>query len=170
MNKAILFAGVVGCSKSPTASYLSYKLNFPIINNDNIRTEVVEDMGAPNKEEYIKRRNERLMELLASKHDFIFDASIDRIHNELLTELKLNGYEYFIIIFNLSKEFVKKLYEAKGYLESLERIDVLFSEHEEFLKQNTAKDFIEISDKDFPHRLKIAYTASKKWVARINNS
>jgi adenylylsulfate kinase-like enzyme len=65
MNKFCLtFAGVVGSSKTPITNYLSGQLNLPVLNNDAIRTEVLEDLGEFNFDEYIKRRNERAESIL----------------------------------------------------------------------------------------------------------
>lgn len=74
----ITFSGPIGSSRTSIAYYLSWKLNIPIFNNDSIRTEVIEDTGLLNIQEYEKRRDERLKEIVEKNISFIYDASVDR--------------------------------------------------------------------------------------------
>lgn len=157
----ILFAGVVGCSKTPIANYLSTKLNLPVFNNDAIRTEVIEDLGRLDEKEHLKRRDNRLKETLEQNKSFILDASIDRVWKELQEKTKKFNYEPFIISLDLSKPFLKKLYRIKGYTESLERLDELISNHNNFLKEYKNQINLHITEKDFPKRLTKSYTALK---------
>ncbi len=74
----VTFAGCIGSSKTPIATYLSYKFGLPIFNNDALRSEIIEDFREFREDEYISRRNARCLELIESKKSFIFDASVDR--------------------------------------------------------------------------------------------
>ena len=109
----ILFSGVIGVSKTPIAYYLSYKLNLPVFNNDAIRTEVIEDLTYFSQEAYEKRQNARLFDLIESKRNFIYDASIDRSWNSLLDRFKKSSYQTYVISLDLSKRFIERLYKNK---------------------------------------------------------
>src|SRR3972149_2694511 len=93
----ITFAGAVGSSKTPIAYYLSWKLGIPIINNDAIRTEVMEDVGFFDEEEYKKRRDSRIQELLKKSTSLIFDSSIDREWVNYEQAINAAKYKTFII-------------------------------------------------------------------------
>lgn len=160
----ITFAGVVGSSKTPIAYFLSSKFNLPILNNDAIRSEVLEDLKKFDQEEYIKRRDERIQGCLEKNTSFIYDASVDRewkTYKELLIKFK---YKWFIISLDLSKGLVKKLYKAKNYHESQERIDQLLSDHEIFLDQYNDEITLQISDQEFPSRLALSYETIHKLI------
>ncbi len=153
----ITFAGVVGSSKTPISNYLSTKLNLPVFNNDAIRTEIIEDLWYFDIDEHIKRRNIRLEEIINIGESFICDVSIDREWDKFKDKLLSNNYDFFIISLNLSKKLLIKLYKSKEYFESLDRIDELINDHNVFL-DNYSKDItLNITDKDFLDRLKIAY-------------
>lgn len=160
----ILFAGVPGSSKTPIAYYLSCHFGWPIFNNDTIRTEVTEDLGSFDQKEYLKRRDERLGKLLDKGGNFILDASIDRIWDELKPKLSEHDYEYFIINIELSKEFAEKLYKNKGYHWALEYIDQLFDEHQKLLAKVSVDIDLNISESDFSNRLEIARKAVESWL------
>jgi len=164
MKKCILFAGATGCSKTPVAVYLSFKLNLPIFNNDAIRSEVIEDLKKFDEEEFIRRRDKRIEELVKSGTSFILDASIDRQAGRVKETLRENGYQYFVISFNLSPDFIKKLYHLKGYNESLKRIDEILSDHENFLRENGDIVGLAIDDRSFPDRLKLAIEAARNFI------
>ena len=70
----ITFAGAVGSSKTPIAHFLSLRFGLPIFNNDAIRTEVLEDLGVFDEEEYKRRRDTRLKELAEKNVSFITKA------------------------------------------------------------------------------------------------
>ncbi len=164
MNKiCITFAGAVGSSKTPIANYLSYKLNLPIFNNDAIRTEVIEDFSIFNKDEYLNRRNARGKEIIGNGKSFIYDASVDREWKQLKEWLDEANYKYFIISLDLSPDFLKKLYAAKQYNESLERIDQIISDHENFIKNHSDKIALHIDDSTFYDRLEMSYRAAKQF-------
>ncbi|MBI5071549.1 hypothetical protein HZB93_01495 [Candidatus Falkowbacteria bacterium] len=166
MNKKILitFAGAIGSSKTPIANYLSCKLNFPVLNNDAIRTEVLEDLSFFNEEEYIKRRDERIHAVLENNPAIIYDASVDREWKNWEDKIVKAGYKIFIISLDLSKDFLVELYKIKGYHESAQRIDQFFSDHEEFVKNYGHLVNLRITDENFKNRLEFAYLAVSEWL------
>jgi hypothetical protein len=161
MKLCIVFAGAIGCSKTPVANYLSYKLNLPILNNDSIRTEVVEDLKKINQKEYLKRRDKRLEEIFKNGISFIYDSSIDREYKLFEEVIKKSGYQYKIISFDLSENFLKNLYKIKKYHESAKRLKQLVKDHDDFLKNSGLKISAHITDKNFKNRLEISYKAVK---------
>ena len=166
MNQKVLitFAGAVGSSKTPIAYYLSWKLNIPILNNDTMRTEVIEDLGFFDEQEYRIRRDHRISEVLKGGQSIIYDASIDREWKNWEGTIKKSGYEVFIISLDLSKDFLSELYTIKGYHESMARIDELFNDHEEFLKSYRHIVNLSIVDKDFKNRLDLTYSSVEDWL------
>ncbi len=159
----ITFAGAVGSSKTPISNYLSTKLNLPIFNNDAIRSEVIEDLEIFDSEEHLKRRNARLEEIIKNKHSFICDVSIDREWEEFRKKLISSNYICFIISLDLSKMLLTKLYQAKQYFESLEHINELIQDHDNFLNKYSDDVNLHITDKDFINRIHISYNAAKKY-------
>ena len=172
MNKdnkiCITFAGAIGSSKTPIANYLSTKLSLPIYNNDAIRSEVIEDLGAFDPDEYIKRRNLRLSEIAENGVSFIYDASVDREWGKFKKQLQSNGYKYFIISIDLSQDFLKKLYRTKGYLKTLKRIDELVNDHNIFLEKYSNDITVHITKDDFKQRLKKSYKKILEWIETIH--
>lgn len=165
MNKiCITFAGAVGSSKTPIANYLSYKLNLPIFNNDSIRTEVIEDFSIFNEDEYLSRRNARGKEIIKNGKSFIYDASVDREWKQLKEWLDEANYQHFIISLDLSPDFLKKLYEAKQYNESLEQIDQNITDHENFIKNHADEIALHIDGSTFYDRLEISYRTAKEFI------
>ena len=161
----ITFAGVPGSSKTPIAYYLSWNLGLPIYNNDAIRTEVQEDLLKFDQELYLKRRDERGKRLISSGRSFIYDASVDREWSHLSELLKENDYKFFIISLDLSRELIEKLYEAKGYKETPEGLNLLLQQHQVFLKNQQELIGIHISDSDFSNRLELSLDAVRTtWV------
>lgn len=160
----ITFAGAVGSSKTPISNYISTKTNLPIFNNDAIRSEVIEDLGYLDNEEQLKRRKNRLNDILKSGVSFITDASIDRNWEKFKEQLKNNNYQRFIISMNLSKKLLTKLYKAKKYTESLAYIDKLLEDHKKFLEKYSKDVGINIDDKKFPNRLEEVFQAVKSWL------
>ena len=164
-NKYIIaFAGAVGSSKTPISSFLSWKLGLPVFNTDAIRSEVIEDFGELDREEVMKRVGQRLRELVESEKSFILDASIDRKWGEYETEFLRSGYEMFLVSMDLSKEKLTELYKAKEYVESLQRVDQLVLDHDEFLKKYGKIVNLSITDDTFLNRLEMVESAVKKWV------
>lgn len=161
----VTFAGAVGSSKTPIATYLSWNLGLPVFNNDAIRSEIAEDLGSCPLDEYIKRRLERTPKLLAYNRSFIHDASVDREWDRLKEVLDGAGYDVFVISLDLSRELLEKLYLAKGYHESLERLDQLMADHATFLDRYQSVVGCTITDETFSHRLEMAREEVEKWIA-----
>lgn len=164
MKKVILFAGAVGSGKTPISNYLSYKLNLPIYNNDAIRSEVIEDLWELDSQEHIKRRDQRLKELLNSNISFIADFSIDRIRDSFKEELKQRKYQRYLISIDLSKDFLTQLYQNKKYTESLLLLNQIFEDHEKFLKKYKNDVNLSINNDNFKERLELAYQGAKQYL------
>lgn len=168
MNKiCITFAGAIGSSKTPITNFLSTKLNLPVFNNDAIRSEVSEDLGIFDSNEHLKRRNERLKEIIENGVSFICDLSVDREWKEFRKQLTLNKYQYFIISLDLSKDFLTRLYKSKDYLESLKIIDKVINDHAIFLNDYKKDVGLHITDSDFKSRCNISYQETMKWIKKI---
>ena len=165
----ITFAGAVGSSKTPISNYISTKLSLPIFNNDVIRSEVIEDLGVFDANEHIKRRNLRLKEIVESGISFICDASVDREWKEYKKQLEFNGYKWFIISIDLGKDFLKKLYEAKGYFESLQRLDDLINDHNKFLHEFSDDINMHITENEFEKRLQVSYEKISAWIKALKD-
>lgn len=160
----ITFAGCVGSSKTPISNYLSTKLNLPIFNNDAILSEIIENKGFWDVEEHRKIRDRRLKEVLDSWISFIADISIDREWIGFKEQLSKYTYKYFIISLDLSKELLIKLYQAKGYDESLKRLDTLLQDHEKFLERFSDDVGFSISDDQFLNRLELSLKNVDDWI------
>lgn len=167
MKKCILFAGPIGCSKTPVAIYLSWNLGLPVFNTDAIRIEVVEDKMKYlfEDEEYLKRRNERANRLVRLGNNFIFDASMDRTWEETKKELAENGYQYFIISFDLSYDFWRKLSKAKHYENDEEVFKKVYQDHLDFVKENKGIVGLTITDQNFKDRLELSLKAAQKFLS-----
>lgn len=161
----VIFAGPVGSSKSPIASFLSYSFNLPIFRTDDIRSEVNENFLHPDEEEFQKRRKERLHELILKGGSFILDASMDREWKNYKDLIAREGYRVFTISMDLSKDFLLKLLETKGYNESLKNIDRLLDEHNEFLSEYKEIVNLQITDESFKDRLELSKKELKKWLS-----
>lgn len=168
MNKplCILFAGAVGSSKTPIANHLSWNLNLPIFNRDAIRTEVREDTLVIEKDPEIfhQRANERLEKLIGTKISFILDSSMDRRYKEIKEGLIKNGYDIFLISIDITKEYLLKLYEAKGYIQSKSEVDRFIEEHNKFLREYGKEVNVVINDSNFGDRLEICLKALKGYI------
>lgn len=162
----ILFAGPVGCSKTPVAYYLSWNLGLPIFNNDAIRTEVHEDtlLTNLNQDLFEERRDARLKKLINSKSSFILDASIDRIWPELKKLLQERGYQYFIISYNINVNLLEELYKAKEYESSREQIEKWHTDHQNFLREYGQEVAFTIDNEIFSQRLKKSLEKAKKFI------
>lgn len=164
MKYLILFAGAVGSSKTPIATYLSWNLGLPIWNTDAIRSEVIEDLGELDPERHQHLRDERLQAALLNDHSLIADVSIDRIWKDYSSSPILDDYTTFIISLDLSRELLERLYIAKGYTESLKRIDALVQDHTDFLDQFSSQVDLAITDETFPNRLDLCLDAVQTWM------
>lgn len=162
----ITFAGVVGSSKTPIASWLSWNLALPLYNNDAVRSEVQEDLFRADETEHRRRRDERIKLIVERRADFICDASMDREWVNVKPRLIEAGYRWFIINLNLSQDFLIKLYTAKNYSESRQRLDQLLQEHEAFVQKFQSDIGLTITDREFPRRLEVSLSAVKGWLGR----
>lgn len=160
----ITFAWAVWSSKTPITNYISTKLNLPIFNNDAIRTEVIEDLWEFNQEEYTKRRNSRLKDILDSNISFIYDASVDREWLKFKEQLMIRNYKWYIVSLDLSKDLLARLYLSKEYHESLKRIDELINDHKIFIENNSQDINLHISNEQFDNRIQIGYENILKWI------
>ena len=168
MKYIVAFTGVVGSSKTPIANYLSGVFGLPSFNADAVRSEVIEDKLSYDIPEVEKRFVERLTSLIKKGESFILDASIDRKFSEYKHKLDESGYELFLINLDLSREFLVKLYEAKGYDESLKRLDQLLIDHKKFLEEFGDLVNIRVDDNAFPGRLVIVEEALRSWLATFS--
>jgi hypothetical protein len=161
----VFFAGAVGSSKTPMAHYLSCKFNLPIFSNDAVRTEVAEDLSAPDQTEYEKRRDKRLAEILEKGYSFIYDASIDRQWGNKHRLLQDRNYKWFIVSLDLSKDFLLKLYKVKGYGDiSSDGMERLISDHDNFLRNFGQEVNARITDQNFHDRLEVSAKALARWL------
>ena len=163
----ITFSWPVGCSKTPISNYLSTKLNLPIFNNDAIRSEVIEDLWMLDNQEHIRRRDLRLNEIIKSGISFICDLSIDRHWNLFKKQLTDNNYKFYIISIDLSKELLIKLYNRKGYTESLISIDKFIEDHKMFLEKYSHEINLHIQDENFKNRCELSYNQLNDWLIYI---
>ena len=166
MKYIVSFTGVVGSSKTPIANYLSGVFGLPSFNADAVRSEVIEDKLNYDIPEVEKRFVERLTNMIRKGDSFILDASLDRKFSEYKQKLDESGYKLFLINMNLSREFLVKLYEAKGYADSLKRLDQLIIDHEKFLKEFGDLINVRIDDEMFLKRLEIVENELRKWLLK----
>jgi hypothetical protein len=160
----VTFAGAAGSSKTPIANYLSGRLNLPVFNNDSLRTEVTEDLGVFNEDEYLKRRDECVRFILKSGFSFIYDASVDRQWKILRQWLEENNYDWFIIGLDLSRDFLVNLYKIKNYDATLFNLDRFIIDHQKFLNEHDQEVGVHISDDQFNNRLNIALEAVRNFI------
>ena len=158
----ITFAGVPGSSKTPIAHHLSWNLGLPIFNNDTLRTEVYEDKGSFDLDEYEKRRDDRADKLMDTGKPFIYDASVDRAWELHVERSRKRGYLPFVISMDLSRSFIDHLYVVKGYNDfDLTRT---MPEHEAFLDKYGDVVNLSISDETFARRLDLSLNAARSWI------
>ena len=164
MNKkmCIMFAGVIGSSKTQIAYYISWNLGLSIFNNDTIRAEVSIDCNGFNEAEYERRRDERLQVIITSDKPFIYDASIDRLWGDRKKQLVNAGYDIFIISLDLSKNKLQKIYNSKW--QDRDDIDKYLNDHELFLQTYSNDVNLHITDAMFSERLNISLNAVKNWM------
>ena len=164
MSIVVTFAGPVGSSKTPISNYLSTKFNLPIFNNDAIRTEVVEDFLNYDIPEFTKRRSERFTEVIKSGTSFILDASFDREWQNYSDQIMASGYKIFVISLDLSHDFLLKLYQAKNYTDSINRLDQLLLDHQNFLDKFSSVVNLSITDANFADRLTLSEKSLASWI------
>lgn len=161
----VTFAGPVGSGKTPIANYLSYNFSLPIINNDAIRTEVMEDLGRFEINEYERRRDLRLNEAIKLNKPLIYDASIDRNWETRGKEVKNLPIDFFIISLDISRELLIRIYQAKKYSLNYELIDNYLDDHQKFLEINRGIVNVHITDENFKDRLEICRDALDLWLS-----
>jgi hypothetical protein len=164
MKYIVAFAGPVGSSKTPIANYLSSQFYLPIFNNDAVRTEIIEDLGEFNEEEFRHRVLSRVENLFRSNVSFIFDASIDREWKNYSQKIQESNYQIFIISLDFSRDLLKKIYLAKGYKESLSCLDQLMADHQQFLAESKNIINLHLFDPDFTQRLVLSEKALRNWL------
>ncbi len=167
-QKCILFAGAPGSSKTPVATYLSWNLGLPIFNNDVIRVEVSEDTlrrsPAPADDpEFVKRQKYRIFKLLESRKPFICDFSVDKNWPGMKEALDRYKYDYFLISFNYSREFIQKIGKAKGYPDNENNI-MWYNQHTDFINKYGDDVDLVINEGNFSNRLDIALKAVKEFL------
>ena len=140
----------------------------PVFNTDAIRSEVKEDSGRFDIPEFDRRRAERFAEMLGRLRPFIYDASVDRLWPEMSQQLQVAGYDVFVVSLDLSPDFLRRLYEAKGY--DLAVVDKYHADHQAFLETYSEVVSLHINDADFPHRLELAAVAIEHWLGQEGNS
>lgn len=166
MPFCITFSGCVWSWKSPIASYISINLSLPILNADSIRSEVSEDFFKFDVEEFNKRFDRRLNEILESWKSFIYDASMDRYWPVIKKKLESHWYRVFIICLSLSKDFLQKLHDATSYEISDKWLDKLVEQNKKFI-ENYEKDInLIIDDNSYINRIPVAYESVLKWITK----
>jgi len=140
----------------------------PIFNNDAIRSEVIEDLGVFDNEEHLKRRNSRLEEIINDGNSFICNVSVDREWGKFKEKLISSNYSFFIISLDLTKKLLTSLYLSKNYLESLDHIDELIQDHDNFLSKYSNDIKLHITDKDFLNRIQISYNEVREYLEQKN--
>lgn len=162
----ITFAAPVGASKTPIATYLSWNLGLPIWNNDAIRSEIAEDMGSCPEDELRRRAQERIEQLLRSQRSFIADVSVMHDWATYSSLLEKANYEILIISIDLTREHLERMYLAKGYDESLKRLDQLMETYNHFMEAHTERCGIFVTESNFPQRLEFVLGEVKKWLEK----
>ncbi len=160
----ITFAWVPGSGKTPITNFLSTKIDFPIFNNDAIRSEVIENYGFLDEKVHLKIRNERLLEIMEQWKSFILDASIDRVWFEKKNLMKKFNYKVFIISLDLGENLIKKWYKNKNYTSFLEDFDTLFTDHKKFLEHFSDEVNLHITDLEYKNRLKLSFEAVNEFL------
>lgn len=172
MKKVILFAGVPGAGKTPIAYYLSWNLRLPILNNDAVRSEVIENVGRFDEEKFRSTTGERLSKVLSTSMNFIDDASIDRWYSSATSasqKFQDNGYKLLVISLDLSLKKIQELWAAKnyGFTEDWpEKLNQWFDDHSHFLEHHDERrgGGVHIDDDNYLSRLDIALAAAREFL------
>jgi hypothetical protein len=150
-------------SKFAIAHHLSWNLGYPIFSRDAIRSEVKEDLGHWNANEFEKRAQKRFKDLLDSKKDFILDASIDRKWDEYMDTFK--DYDIFIISIDISLDRLEGMIEAKEYVRGVgDRLNRNYQDHVDFLKEHSDDVDVHITEGNFDNRLDVVLEKVKVWL------
>ncbi|MBI2798083.1 hypothetical protein HYX70_02145 [Candidatus Saccharibacteria bacterium] len=167
MNKyCITFAGAPGSGKTPIAHYLSGNLSLPIISNDAIRSEVIEDLGHFDQAEYVRRRDIRAKAVIDKGQPFVYDSSVDRSWDEKAVMLTSKEFKTFVVSLDLSRDKLYDLYTQKSY-DQTAHIDSWLADHEEFLKKYSGVVNLHIDDSNFKDRLELSLKTVQDW---LNNT
>ncbi len=160
----ITFAAPIGASKTPIATYLSWNIGLPVWNNDAIRSEIAEDLGSCPEEELLRRAHERLERLLASKRSFIGDVSISHSWPRYAPLFEKAGYDVCIISIDVTREHLERMYIAKGYHDSLKRLDQIMEIHAHFMDGHGHECDIRVTEAEFPDRLEFVLSKVMQWL------
>jgi len=163
----VSYAWAIWCWKTPITNYISTKLWLPTFNTDSIRSEVCEDFLKFDENEAQRRIKERLTSIIKGWWAFIFDASVDRKRWILKDVLIKNWYKCFIISIDLNRDALLKFYETKSYFESINMIDKVYGDHQNFLMEFSDDVNIHIDINNYKKRLDIVYRAIKKRIKEI---
>ena len=163
----VSYAWAIWCWKTPITNYISTKLWLPTFNTDSIRSEVCEDFLKFDENEAQRRIKERLTSIIKRWWAFIFDASVDRKRWILKDVLIKNWYKCFIISIDLNRDALLKFYETKSYFESINMIDKVYGDHQNFLMEFSDDVNIHIDINNYKKRLDIVYRAIKKRIKEI---
>lgn len=163
----ITYAWAIWCWKSPITNYISTKLWLPVFDIDAIRSEVCEDLFVWDENEVKSRANKRLNSIIWEWTAFIFDVSVDRSWWDLKEILLKNHYNYFLISIDLDKKTLLDFYKAKGYDESMKRIDEVYEDHQNFLKIFSNDINMHINETNYKNRLKNVYRVVSQWIKKF---
>lgn len=163
----ITYAWAIWCWKSPITNYISTKLWLPVFDTDAIVSEVCEDFLKKDWDEIRKRSEERLNLIINDWKSFICDCSVDRKRWKIKESLIKNQYKYFIISIDLDKETLLNFYTVKSYYESMERIDKVYEDHQNFLKEFSDDISVHVNEKNYKDRLKDVYRLVSQRVEKL---
>ena len=163
----ICYAWVIWCWKTPITNYISTKLWLPVFDTDAIRSEVREDLLVWDEDEVKNRANKRLNSIIKEWKAFIFDVSVDRTRWKIKEILLKNHYNYFLISIDLDKKTLSNFYKAKWYDESMQRIDNVYEDHQNFLKEFSDDINMHINERNYQNRLKNVYRVVSQWIKKF---
>jgi len=171
MEKIVItYAWAIWCWKTTITNFISTKIWLPTFNNDAIRSEVATDFSRLDETEAQKRIKERLDDIVQKGISFIYDASVDRKRKSLLKEILIkNNYKYFIISIDLNKETLLKSYRSTSNFEALKKIDKVYEDHQNFLKECSSDINLHINEDNYKERLDIVYKAVSQRMKEIEN-
>jgi predicted kinase len=163
----ITFAGMVGTGKSTLAHHLSWNLKLPIFSTDSVRSQVAQDLGRFDPNEYLLRRDQSLTQLIRAKTNFILDASVDREWQHYHQQLAQSGYRAFIISLDYNPKKIRELYQAGHYTNGLDNFDKYHTDHQQFLAAFSTVVNLSLTNADFPQRLPITLKACQQWLTSL---
>ena len=165
MNKPIVicFAGATASGKSQLAYALSEEYGLPIFSNDAVRHDVkvaekVEDINDA-LDAYKSLRDDRLDAMFERGKSFVYDASVDRNWSDLKQKIHKNNFEYVLISFNLSIEFISRLAKMFDLPESPEELNRLLVDHENFVRDCSGDITLNIDENNYGDRQDLSETA-----------